>query len=136
MAEKNHLVIAFKEGIYGFEDLKEFSFYKTDDEENPVTIMQSIKRPEISFLVIPPTFLMLDYEIELDKIDVLNLEIENKKDVVVLVMLNISSNNSYFSANFKSPIVFSLESRLGKQIILENSEYETKYIIEFSQIEE
>lgn len=136
MAEKKHLVIAFKEGIYGFEDLKEFSFYKTDDEENPVTIMQSIKRPEISFLVIPPTFLMLDYEIELDKIDVLNLEIENKKDVVVLVMLNISSNNSYFSANFKSPIVFSLESRLGKQIILENSEYETKHIIEFSQIEE
>lgn len=131
---KENLVINFEEGIYGFEDLKEFVFYKTDENNSPLTIMQFHENPNISFLLIPPNLIELDYEIELDAADISDLEIESKEEVVVLSILTISKGKN-ISVNLKSPIVFSLKSKLGKQIIFEDSKYETRHKVPFSKME-
>ncbi|MFP4457656.1 MAG: flagellar assembly protein FliW [Clostridia bacterium] len=132
--DKKNLVINFSQGIYGFEDLNEFVFYKTDDKNSPLTIMQSAENSNISFLVIPPNLIELDYEIELDESDINDLEIDSKEEVVVLAILTISKGEN-ISANLKSPIVFSLKSKLGKQIIFEDSRYDTRHKVPFNKME-
>jgi flagellar assembly factor FliW len=126
------LIITFVDGIYGFEDLKEFVFYKrSEDESDPFTIMQSTKDPSVNFIVIPPFLINNEYEIELDSSDIEELQIEEEKEVMVLSIVTVPKGGNYLSVNLKSPIVFSIKSKLGKQIILEKSDYEIRHKVMF-----
>jgi flagellar assembly factor FliW len=132
---KENLVVEFNDGIYGFNNLTEFVFYKTDDDKSPITIMQSTQNPNINFLVIPPTLIEPDYEIELDSFDIEDMKITSEKEVVVLAILTVIQGKQYISANLKSPIIFSLKSKLGKQIIFDDSKYNTKHIVKIENME-
>jgi flagellar assembly factor FliW len=132
---KESLVVEFNDGIYGFNNLTEFVFYKTDDDKSPITIMQSTQNPNINFLVIPPTLIEPDYEIELDSFDIEDMKITSEKEVVVLAILAVIQGKQYISANLKSPIIFSLKSKLGKQIIFDDSKYNTKHIVKIENME-
>jgi len=132
---KESLIVEFKDGIYGFNNLTEFVFYKTDDENSPITIMQSTQNPNINFLVIPPTLIEPDYEVELDSFDIEDMKITSEKEVVVLAILTVIQDKQYISANLKSPIIFSLKSKLGKQIIFDDSKYRTKHIVKIENME-
>ncbi len=122
------LIITFVDGIYGFEHLNRFAFYKRqENENNPFNIMQSIEDPSVSFIVIPPFLLDQEYEIELEDSDIEGLDIKDESEVMVLSIVSVPKGENFFSVNFRSPIVFSMKSKLGKQIILEQSDYEIRH---------
>jgi flagellar assembly factor FliW len=129
MSEKD--VFLFFNGIYGFEQHHQFGFInQTDDANNPFRLMVSLSNPDISFVVIPPTFIHDNYEIKIDDIELKELGIKDESDILVFCIVSLSHNNNSIYVNLKSPIVLSVSKKCGKQIILDNSPYEIRHIVE------
>jgi flagellar assembly factor FliW len=121
-------VFSFEKGIYGFEDINEFTIIPASDaEDNPLHIMTSVKVEGIRFILVPPIFADSSYEMEIEDEDIKSLGIEEPKDVMVFSIVSIGKDKKAMTANLKSPIVLSVRTMKGKQIILEKSNYSIKH---------
>ena len=55
--------------------------------------------------------------------------IEKEEDAIVSVILTMPSDPKKITANLKAPLIFNLNNRKGKQIILSNSDFSTRHNI-------
>lgn len=122
-------IYTFKEGIYGFEQLKKFVFVNQGNKENIFRLMISIDKPEIGFIVVPPTFVYKNYEIEICDTELENIGVKSEHDLFVLCIVTLSKDNTRIFVNLKSPLVFSSSAKSGKQVILDNSPYKIRHMI-------
>ena len=53
-------IIAFPEGIPGFEEEKEFVIINNEDEENPFCWLQSVNNPDLAFVITTPFLIFSD----------------------------------------------------------------------------
>lgn len=126
-------IITFKEGIPGFPEEKEFIIVLNDDE-TPISFLQSIITAELSFVIIDPFKVYTDYDFLIPDTVQETLEIQEVEDVMVFSMVTIPEDIKKMTSNLMAPIIINIKSKLGKQIILENAEYTTKhYILEQEQ---
>ncbi|MNW58560.1 Flagellar assembly factor FliW [compost metagenome] len=77
-------------------------------------------------LVSPFTF-VTDYSFELSEVDKEELEIAEQVSVYSMVTIHSQANHS--TMNLLAPVVLNPEKRLGKQVILHQSIYETRHLI-------
>lgn len=118
----------FENGLYGFEHLRRFVFVnKSKNPDNPFKLMVSLDNPEISFIVVPPFEVCSNYEIDIDDIELKKIGVSKLEHMVILCIVTLSKEN--ISTNLRSPIILSLSTNKGKQIILEDDKYETKHMI-------
>ena len=62
-------IITFPNGIYGFEEIKEYIILKMD-KESPFLWMQSVKDNDLTFVLIDPRIFVKDYILDVsDRID-------------------------------------------------------------------
>lgn len=129
MEEKNKVpVFKFEKGIYGFEDINEFTITPASDaEENPLHIMTSSMDETVRFILIPPIFADSSYEMEIGDEDIKSLGIEEPEDVMAFSIVSVGRDKESMTANLKSPIVLSVRTMKGKQIILEKSDYRIRH---------
>lgn len=129
MEGKNKVpVFKFEKGIYGFEDINEFTIIPASDaEENPLHIMTSSMDESIRFILIPPIFADSSYEMEIGDEDIKSLGIEEPEDVMAFSIVSVGRDKKTMTANLKSPIVLSVRTMKGKQIILEKSDYSIRH---------
>ncbi|KRE97960.1 hypothetical protein ASG89_29085 [Paenibacillus sp. Soil766] len=127
-------LVLFPEGVPGFEEKRAFAIL-TPDEDMPFSFLQSMEDGDLSFIVANPFVYFPDYGFELP-VSVRNeLNISNEEDVTVICTVSINEKDE-FSLNLLAPIVINSNERLGKQVILHNSKYSTKHIINLSLQEE
>lgn len=117
--------ITFKKGIPGFETLKKFNIKELEENEK-FKIMQSIE-DQISFVIVNPFEIYNEYEINLNDETIKELEIEDSNDVLVLSILTLGKTLQKSTINLKAPLIINIKNNLGKQIILQNENYETKH---------
>ena len=119
-------IIHFKDGIPAFEDEHEFIILPYD-EESPYYFMQSLKTPDLAFLLTIPFLFFPDYTFEIDDetVDELNIEKSDKVSYYTLVTIPNYSIR-YMTANLLAPIVLNTKNMNAKQIILEKTNYTTK----------
>lgn len=130
MEENNNImpVFSFEKGIYGFEEIREFTISPaSDSRENPLHIMTSPEDESIRFILIPPIYADSSYEIDIEDEDVKGLGIEKPEDVMVFSIISVGKDRKSMTANLKSPIVLSMRTMKGKQIILEKSHYDIRH---------
>jgi flagellar assembly factor FliW len=118
-------IIQFEHGIPGFLDEKQFVLLPLED--TPFVILQSVKTPELGFVMIDPFSYFNDYDFELDDHSVEQLQLSSEKEVAVYVILTIADPFDNTTANLQAPIVLNYEKKLGKQVILANTVYKTKH---------
>jgi len=106
-------ILKFENGIFGFEELKEFVLF--DSKEKIFHWLCSISEPEIIF----PLFLMK----AIDK----DYPSEGKTEAFGVVTLN--SDPTKISINLKAPIYINSQDKQGKQVILDNSKYPVKHYL-------
>lgn len=125
-------IINFPQGIPGFMDKKAFIpiEYK---EGSPFQFLQAVEDPDLAFVITNPFSLFVDYELALSDQDQELLEIEKPEDVNVYVIATIGKGGTSITVNLQAPIVFNITKGLGKQIILHNSPYTTRYPLEMKQ---
>ncbi|SFA44379.1 flagellar assembly factor FliW [Parageobacillus thermantarcticus] len=118
-------IFHFEHGIPGFLDEKQFVLLPLED--TPFVILQSVKTPELGFVLIEPFSYFPTYEIELDDNTLEQLQITGEQDVALYVILTVVDPFDNTTANLQAPIVINVHQRLGKQVILTNTNYKTKH---------
>jgi len=120
-------VVHFKDGIPAFEDEHEFVILPYE-EDSPYYFMQSLKSPDLAFLLTIPFLFFNDYTFELDDTVVSELGIEDSDNVFYYTMVTIPNGSiRYMTANLVAPIVLNGANMQAKQVVLEKSNYTTKH---------
>ena len=131
-------IVHFKEGIPAFENEHEFVILPYE-EDSPYYFMQSLKSPDLAFLLTIPFIFFNDYTFELDDETIRELGIEDSENIFYYSMITIPNGSvRYMTANLLAPIVLNGANMQAKQVVLEKSNYTTKHRLfsEASQKEE
>lgn len=121
-------VISFESGLYGFEDEHEFLYVQSEDEQFQFNWLQSIKTPELTFIVTVPYLFVEGYEFDIEDQVAENLKIEDAKKLTVMSIVNIGEEVEKATINVKAPLLINVETKVGRQIILKE-DYPYKYYI-------
>ncbi len=121
-------IINFPEGIPAFEEEKEFILIN-HEEDSPFLWLQSVETAELAFVVIDPRLCDPNYFVDVDDSEVEILNIQDVNNVLVLSIVVIPEEVSKMTANFKAPVLINTETNIGKQIVMDNSEYQLKHYI-------
>ncbi len=120
-------IVRFKNGIPAFEDEHEFIILPYEDE-SPYYFMQSLKSPDLAFLLTIPFLFFPEYTFEIDDESVKELDIKNQENVFYYSMITIPNGSiRYMTANLVAPIVLNADNMQAKQVVLEKSYYTTKH---------
>lgn len=121
-------IIQFHQGIPSF--LDEHQFYILPlAEDGPFMIMQSVQTPSLAFVIVSPFDFFKNYEVKLTDQVIEVLEIEKQEDVALFVILTIQEPFQNTTANLQGPIVINNTKKIGKQVILSDSDYRTKHLL-------
>ncbi|MCM3391454.1 MULTISPECIES: flagellar assembly protein FliW [Cytobacillus] len=120
-------IIHFPSGIPGF--LEEKEFYILPLEGTDLFVLQSVKTPEVAFIVTDPFVLFPQYEFDLPKEALEKLEIQSDKDVATFAILTVMDPFEETTANLQAPLVINQTKKIGKQIILNQTPYKIKHKI-------
>jgi flagellar assembly factor FliW len=121
-------VLHFTNGIPGFIDEKDFVLLPLPGNEW-FHVLQSIKTPELGFVVTDPFIFFTDYDFTLDQTTVEQLEEPSEKNIRVLSILTVREPLHETTTNLQAPIVINIANNKAKQIILNDTNYQTKHLI-------
>ena len=120
-------IVHFKDGIPAFEEEHEFIILPYE-EESPYYFMQSVKTPDLAFLLTVPEIFFADYAIEIDDVTIDELGITPESNVLCYTMVTIPNGSiRYMTANLLAPVVINSNTMRAKQVVLEKSNYTTKH---------
>ena len=108
----------FASGLLGFERNQLFELL-TDPELSPYQWLRG-KDADQSFLVIPPGYVVENYNIDLADEDVALLGLENPEDAVVLNIATYHPDETV-TVNLKGPIVYNQVTKAARQIVPRNA---------------
>ena len=120
---KEEDLIILPEGLFGFPDLKRYLPLMMDEDDDSMLLFQSVERPEVAFVLINPTFLLPDYSPSLTPEELAFLEVEDSGELSYFVICVIHDNYLDNTVNLKCPLSINPTTRIGTQIIMEQSPY-------------
>lgn len=119
-------IITFKEGLLGFENLKQF-FIVDPGDQTLILWFQSIDDESTAFPIIEPKIFNPNYTVKLLPAELASLELENLNNSSVYTILTIPQDVTEMSANLKAPIVINNETKVARQIVLQDSKLEVRH---------
>ncbi len=119
-------VLVLPEGLLGFTSCKRYVLLE-DPEQAPFQWLQSLDNTDLSFIVVDPLAIKADYRIQVPREEVEELKLNCPEDGRILVMIVVPADIARVSANLKGPIILNTKTRLGKQIVLSDEAYPTRY---------
>jgi flagellar assembly factor FliW len=127
-------VLNFEQGIPGFVNEKKFVLLPLP-ENDWFHILQSVSTPQLGFVVTDPFLFTQEYDFEMDQGTVGLLGFTAEKEVKVLTILTMKETLNESTANLQAPIIINLSNNKAKQVILNDTNYQTKHLI-FAQPEQ
>ncbi|WP_368506052.1 flagellar assembly protein FliW [Alkalihalophilus sp. As8PL] len=125
---ENERIIHFEKGIPAFESEQTFVLLPFE-EGTPFYVLQSTTTTEVAFIVINPFQFVPGYQVKLPDATIEQLEITSEEEVATFIMLTVHEPFQETTANLQAPIIINATKQKGKQLLLSNSEYETKHTI-------
>lgn len=120
-------IVHFKNGIPAFEEEHEFIVLPYE-EESPYYFMQSLKSPDLAFVLTIPFLFFPEYSFEIDEETIKELGINNSDQIFYYTMITIPNGSiRNMTANLVAPIVINSGTMQAKQVVLEKSNYTTKH---------
>lgn len=116
----------FPKGIPGFDELKLFDLLQHDEV---FSLFSSVEEPAVAFVTVNPFDFHPKYEFELSPENVEDLAVTDPGDVGVRCIVTLHDEIRNATANLLAPIVFNKQKKMGKQIVLQNTEYTTKHAL-------
>ena len=117
----------FYPGLSGFEDQNRYALM--DDDGSMLQWLQAVGAPSVCFGVVDPWGFLSDYAFELPDADADALGVKGSNDVIVRVILTLRSPMAAITANLMAPLVINLTTRLGRQVVLQDSDFPARYAI-------
>lgn len=118
-------ILKFKGGIPGFPEEKEFVLLPLD--ESVLTVLQSVRTPEIGFVVADPFSFFPEYDFQLSDSAVEQLELGKPEDAVVFTILTVQDPFEKTTANLQAPVLINSKNNMAKQVILNEGNLKTRH---------
>ena len=120
-------IIYLEPGLLGFTQYHRYVLIE-HHQETPFLWLQCLDKADLAFVVIDPRALLSDYQ-PAPLVQVMrDLLVERPEDLNVLVILTIPPGKPQeMTANLMGPVVINLKTRQGRQIIVENTQYNHKH---------
>ncbi|WP_227767285.1 flagellar assembly protein FliW [Zhaonella formicivorans] len=119
-------VYAFEEGLPGFETLQKFALLPFAGSPYFHWLL-SLEDSNVGFLTVDPFPFFPGYHVDLGEELLQKLKITDRRQVAVYNILTVPESVALTTANLAGPLVFNLQHKLAKQVILDNSKYHTKH---------
>ncbi len=116
--------IHFPAGMLGFPTLHDF-IVMPNKKDGPLFWIQSVEDPDIAFVLTDPTNFFLSYSIAPDEAEKNMLHLEGDDDYYALTIVTVPPDQE-ITVNLAAPILFAPKSNRAIQVILDNSEYQSK----------
>ncbi|GMO58515.1 MAG: flagellar assembly protein FliW [Termitinemataceae bacterium] len=120
-------IVVFPSGIFGFEELK--NYILMDAEQQPYYWLQSQGNDQIAFILIDPFLFRPDYELDVNDSELAEIGISSQENALVFAIVTIPADGSPITANLQGPLIMNKETRKGKQLILNDTRWQTKHDI-------
>ncbi|MDV6237704.1 flagellar assembly protein FliW [Leptospira ellisii] len=129
-------ILAFPEGLLGFEDYKKFALIE-EEEESVFKWLQSIEEVDLAFVVIPPSLFKKEYKPLIPEQELQTIGIGEIKESLTLVIVTIPGEDpASMTANMQGPILINKDTLLGKQFISRNEAHSVREkILESAAVE-
>lgn len=109
--------IHFPRGLIGMERFKEFALLQIKPD-SPFLLLQSLDDSRLGLLVADPFSFIREFEVRLSSVEENVLQVEDKKDLAIMVTVSIPSGNPESATlNLSGPIVINSKKKLGLQSV-------------------
>lgn len=119
-------VISFEHGIPGFEGYKQFALLDSEDI-SPFYWLVNVEDPSLAFVLVDPQNFLEDYQPKLYESDLQDLRTDPNDVIVMLTIITLNQDPVKSTANLLGPLLINTTKKLGKQIVVVDDQYSTKY---------
>ncbi len=113
-------VIHFPEGLLGFNELHRFILLD-DPSDEIFAWLQSCEEPGIAFPLLEPELFSSTYKVQLTKHDMEILGLKSAEGTRSFSIITIPADPTQMTANLKAPIVINVDTRVGRQCVLQDN---------------
>jgi flagellar assembly factor FliW len=113
-------IILFESGLPGFESTKEYVVLPIE-KDSPFALLQSIKEPEIGFVLAFPFAFNEDYAFDVSEEDKNELKVIQQEDLAIYSIVTVKDNFQDSTLNLLAPILINVKENCGKQLVLQDS---------------
>lgn len=121
-------VITFTQPIIGFQEYRRFVLLP-GPADSAVTWLQSTESGELAFLLMNPKDVVPDYGFHLGQHELAELAVSTQSELDIYTILVVSEDVAKVRTNLKAPILINTRQRLGKQTVLEKSDYPIQFFL-------
>lgn len=121
--------IHFSEGLFGFEEQKEFLPIPFDEGSDTLICLQSLKEEALSFILLNPFSFFADYDPKISEADCSAIGSPKEEDISYYVIGVIRERVSDSTVNLKAPIAVNARTRDARQIILDDPAYTFRHAL-------
>jgi flagellar assembly factor FliW len=118
--------INFSHGVPGFENYRQY-IIRNYKEQSPFLVMQSTEKVDLAFILIGLEQIVPGYSIALPDEVVAELKVSRPEEVIIRVIVTLPEDLHKATVNLAAPIVINMQTKLAKQIILNNPDYGLKH---------
>jgi flagellar assembly factor FliW len=111
-------------GLIGFPTLQSF-IVMPNKKDGPLFWIQSVDDPDIAFVLTDPTNFFLGYKVTPDNAERNSLQISQEDECYILTVVTVPPDQK-ITLNLAAPILFAPKTNRAIQIILENTEYQSR----------
>ncbi|MFC1692554.1 flagellar assembly protein FliW [Candidatus Latescibacterota bacterium] len=125
-------VIHFPEGLFGFEEYKDYAVFDIKDCK-PFKSMLSIQEGGPDFVVVDPFLIVKDYNpLELYTSPE-ELPFGSQVELTVLSIVTLAEDPKDITANFRGPLFLNISTGIAKQVILPDDQYSTHELLQITE---
>ncbi|HKK70100.1 MAG TPA: flagellar assembly protein FliW [Candidatus Krumholzibacteria bacterium] len=122
-------LIQFPSGLVGLPARSRFVILEFD-RDVPLAWMQHVDDPEFGLPVADPGIFVQDYQVEVPRSDVADLDLGSLDDAVMLVVTTIHHGGIMVTGNLRAPLVVNLANRRGRQIVLDRPDLDVRALVD------
>ena len=119
-------LLIFPDGILGFEESRRFILLDIPDND-VFRVLQDVDHEFVSFIVTDPWGFKGDYDMDIPDNELLKINIRKKEQLAVMNIVTLSDIFEKSTINLLAPILLNAKNGLGRQYVLNNVSYSTKY---------
>ncbi|NUM53205.1 MAG: flagellar assembly protein FliW [Candidatus Hydrogenedentes bacterium] len=120
-------IITFTQPILGFQEFRRYILLPGPGDH--LTWLQSTDSGELAFILIDPRSVMPDYQLELKAPELAELAVTSPAELSVYTLVVVPHDPAQIRTNLRAPVLISQKHRLGKQTILERSNYPIQFYL-------
>lgn len=121
-------VITLTQPIIGFQEFRRFVVVP-GPENSGLTWLQSTESGELAFLLMNPRQVIADYTLRLGKHELSELAVSEESELSIYTLVVVPADRKQIRTNLRAPILLNLKHRLGKQTVLEKSDYPIQHFL-------